>query len=161
MTKSGGDYIYLKDTFGSLIGFLFAWISVLVLRTSSLAIIALSFGTYAVSAFFESDCSPSPYLVKLMAAVCISEYGEPPDWPSVYNTLPDWSTMMHSLIDHPLHAFWLVKLGTIAAFKKVIYPSCNYNWFHWSETCFHFQAAFAHQFLFSQFSKFIIVSFIV
>ena len=108
MTKSGGDYIYLKDTFGSLIGFLFAWISVLVLRTSSLAIIALSFGTYAVTSFYESECPPSPLLVKLMAAVCISEYGD--------CCLIGRPYITHRLIGRPWWTAWLIIHSSITRY---------------------------------------------
>ncbi len=44
--KSGGDYIYLREAYGKVAGFLFAWSELLITRTGSVAAIALMFGEY-------------------------------------------------------------------------------------------------------------------
>ncbi|XP_071784716.1 b(0,+)-type amino acid transporter 1-like isoform X4 [Asterias amurensis] len=69
--KSGGEYYYLKDTFGNPFGFLFAWVSILMIKPSSLAIIALSFAEYVTEPFFGAECEKPITTVKLMAAICI------------------------------------------------------------------------------------------
>lgn len=49
--KSGGDYVYLKEGYGSVVGFLFAWSELLITRTGSVAAIALMFGEYLCALF--------------------------------------------------------------------------------------------------------------
>nr|KAG5696597.1 hypothetical protein BaRGS_034058 [Batillaria attramentaria] len=51
MGKSGGEYQYLKEAFGGVVAFLFAWTSVIVIRPSSLAIMSLTFAEYTSSLF--------------------------------------------------------------------------------------------------------------
>ncbi len=49
--KSGGDYIYLREAYGKVVGFLFAWSELLITRTGSVAAIALMFGEYLCALF--------------------------------------------------------------------------------------------------------------
>jgi len=44
--KTGGDYIYLRETYGSLVSFLFGWTKLFVERTGTIAIIAFVFSEY-------------------------------------------------------------------------------------------------------------------
>ncbi|XP_076802749.1 b(0,+)-type amino acid transporter 1-like isoform X1 [Clavelina lepadiformis] len=70
--KSGAEYPYLKEAFGPIPAFLFAWTSSLVIKPSAVAIIGLVFGEYLIHPFFP-DCEPVPLLViKLASACCIS-----------------------------------------------------------------------------------------
>ena len=45
--RSGGDYVYLTHAFGPLVGFLFGWAQLVVILTSSIAMMAFVFGEYA------------------------------------------------------------------------------------------------------------------
>ncbi|MBU1125912.1 MAG: amino acid permease [Candidatus Omnitrophica bacterium] len=47
--KTGGDYVYLRESFGPLVSFLYAWISVLVIRTGAIASVAFVFSEYCAS----------------------------------------------------------------------------------------------------------------
>ncbi|MBX9671280.1 MAG: amino acid permease [Candidatus Obscuribacterales bacterium] len=49
--KSGGDYVYLREAYGKVVGFLFAWSELLITRTGSVAAIALMFGEYLCALF--------------------------------------------------------------------------------------------------------------
>jgi APA family basic amino acid/polyamine antiporter len=51
MPEAGGQYIYLKQAFGSLVGFLFGWIVFLVYMTGGIAALAVGFAEY-FSRFF-------------------------------------------------------------------------------------------------------------
>ncbi|HNV85968.1 MAG TPA: amino acid permease [Candidatus Omnitrophota bacterium] len=44
--KTGGDYVYLKETYGPLTGFLFGWTKLFVERTGTIAILAFVFSEY-------------------------------------------------------------------------------------------------------------------
>lgn len=54
--ESGGDYVYLRQAYGKLTGFLFAWSELLITRTGSVAAVALLFGEYGCS-LFDIDLS--------------------------------------------------------------------------------------------------------
>ena len=45
--KTGGQYIYLKESYNSLIGFLFGWTTFLVIQTGTIAAVAVAFARYA------------------------------------------------------------------------------------------------------------------
>ena len=46
--QTGGNYVFLKRAYGPLVGFLFSWMSLLVGRPGSIALMAVVFAEYAV-----------------------------------------------------------------------------------------------------------------
>ncbi|XP_051562154.1 b(0,+)-type amino acid transporter 1-like [Myxocyprinus asiaticus] len=70
ITKSGGEYPYLMEGFGPLLAYLYSWTTIIVLKPSSFAIIALSCAEYA-SAPFYPGCTPPQFITKCLAAACI------------------------------------------------------------------------------------------
>ncbi|XP_050399174.1 b(0,+)-type amino acid transporter 1 isoform X3 [Patella vulgata] len=77
ITKSGAEYSYILEAskclprwLAPIPAYLFAWVSVLVLKPSLFAVIALSFGIYTVEPFFKG-CDPPEGLVKLVSALCL------------------------------------------------------------------------------------------
>jgi APA family basic amino acid/polyamine antiporter len=46
---AGGGYIYLRDAFGLLPGFLYGWTELLVINSGGIAAVSVTFATYAVS----------------------------------------------------------------------------------------------------------------
>ncbi|XP_054856599.1 B(0,+)-type amino acid transporter 1 [Eublepharis macularius] len=70
ITKSGGEYPYLMEAYGPILAYLFSWISLVVTKPSSFAIICLSFAKYA-SAPFYPGCDPPVAVVKCLAAAAI------------------------------------------------------------------------------------------
>lgn len=70
ISRSGGDYAYIYTAFGPLPAFLRMWIALLIIRPTTQAIVALTFGHYVVKPFFP-DCEPPQDAVKLLAAVCL------------------------------------------------------------------------------------------
>jgi APA family basic amino acid/polyamine antiporter len=64
--ETGGDYVYLKKSYGPFIGFLYGWSGILVVRTGVIAAIAFIFAEYLVS-FLGLDRS----LVKMTAVATV------------------------------------------------------------------------------------------
>ena len=73
---SGGEYTYIREAFGALPAFLYAWTACIVIKPSQLAIICLIFGEYIVTPFFP-DCttrSDIQHIIKLLAALAIGKF---------------------------------------------------------------------------------------
>uniref|UniRef100_A0A914Y4M8 Amino acid transporter n=1 Tax=Panagrolaimus superbus TaxID=310955 RepID=A0A914Y4M8_9BILA len=68
--KSGGDYIYIYEAFGSLPAFIFLWIALVIVNPTSLAVIALTFAQYCLKPFFPNSEVPDES-ARLLAAWCI------------------------------------------------------------------------------------------
>ena len=58
MPRSGGLYVFLREAYGRMWGFLFGWTSLLVIRPADLAAISIVFATYL--GFFVTQFSPYP-----------------------------------------------------------------------------------------------------
>ncbi|XP_062591122.1 b(0,+)-type amino acid transporter 1-like [Saccostrea cucullata] len=73
LPKSGGEYIYIKEGLGDIPAFLYAWISIIVIRTASIAVVALTFGENMATLFHY--CGSPALPIKLVAAVVIVTLG--------------------------------------------------------------------------------------
>jgi basic amino acid/polyamine antiporter, APA family len=80
--QAGGEYVYVRDAYGPLGGFLYAWTTVIVSKPASIATITTGFvrilGTFPVFSFFSHDFLTRPISVTygqlgaIAAAVFIS-----------------------------------------------------------------------------------------
>ncbi len=61
MPKAGGQYVYLRESFGPLSGFLFGWTMFLVIQTGTIAAVAVAFAKY--TGVFFPGVSASNYLI--------------------------------------------------------------------------------------------------
>ncbi|XP_077568645.1 b(0,+)-type amino acid transporter 1-like isoform X2 [Stigmatopora nigra] len=68
--KSGGEYSYLMEAFGSPVAYLYSWTTVMVSKPSAFAIITLSFAEYA-SAPFYPECRPPIVVTKCLGAAAV------------------------------------------------------------------------------------------
>ncbi|CAH8856210.1 unnamed protein product [Trichobilharzia szidati] len=68
--RSGGDYAYVLEAFGSFMGFLRLWIEVMVARPATMAVIAMTFSKYMLQPIFP-DCQQPDSIIRCLAAMCI------------------------------------------------------------------------------------------
>uniref|UniRef100_A0A8D3DRJ8 Solute carrier family 7 member 10a n=1 Tax=Scophthalmus maximus TaxID=52904 RepID=A0A8D3DRJ8_SCOMX len=68
--KSGGDYSYVTEIFGGLVGFLLLWSAVLIMYPTTLAVIALTFSNYVLQPAFQY-CLPPFIATRILATICV------------------------------------------------------------------------------------------
>lgn len=73
ITRSGGDYAYILESFGPLSAFILLWVTLLILRPTTQAIVALAFAHYAAKPFF-ADCEPPQNAIRMLAALCLCKF---------------------------------------------------------------------------------------
>jgi basic amino acid/polyamine antiporter, APA family len=80
--QAGGEYVYIRDAYGPLAGFLYSWTWFLIAKPASIATITTGLvrilGTFPIFSFFSQPCISHPFtihygqLVAIAAAVLIS-----------------------------------------------------------------------------------------
>jgi basic amino acid/polyamine antiporter, APA family len=80
--QAGGEYVYVRDAYGPLGGFLYAWTWLIVAKPASVATVVTGFvrilGTFAIFSFFSANAITVPFsvtwgqLVAIAAAILIS-----------------------------------------------------------------------------------------
>ena len=51
MPRAGGQYVYLREAYGPLVGFLFGWATFLVIETGLIAAVSIAFAKFAAVLF--------------------------------------------------------------------------------------------------------------
>src|SRR5438445_2093384 len=73
--EAGGEYVYLRDGYGPLAGFLYAWTWFLIAKPASIATITTGLvrilGTFPVFSFFSHPCISDPFTVNYGQLVAI------------------------------------------------------------------------------------------
>src|SRR6478609_249417 len=80
--QAGGEYVYVRDAYGPLGGFLYAWTWFIIAKPASIATVTTGFvrvlGTFSVFAFFSRNIVSTPFpvtygqIVAIAAAILIS-----------------------------------------------------------------------------------------
>ncbi|XP_054165033.1 Y+L amino acid transporter 2-like [Oppia nitens] len=71
ITRSGGDYAYIYEGFGSLLAYLYLWVSILMIRPTTQTIMALTFANYILGPLFDTGCDPPQNAIKAFAALAL------------------------------------------------------------------------------------------
>ncbi len=73
--QAGGEYVYVRDAYGPLAGFLYAWTWFLIAKPASIATVVTGLvrilGTFSVFAFFSHPCVTHPFVVNYGQLVAI------------------------------------------------------------------------------------------
>src|SRR5215510_1094773 len=80
--QAGGEYVYVRDGYGPLAGFLYAWTTFLISKPASIATVTTGFvrilGTFSIFSFLRQELVSQPFaitsgqLVAVLAAVLIA-----------------------------------------------------------------------------------------
>src|ERR1700727_1914043 len=74
--QAGGEYVYVRDGYGPLAGFLYAWTWFVIAKPASIATVVTGLvrilGTFAVFSFFSNNCTSSRFAVTWGQIVAIS-----------------------------------------------------------------------------------------
>ena len=71
--QSGGEYVYIKRTFGDVPAFLCCWVNLVIVCPVSVAASCLVFATYILKPLFP-ECDPPHDAVRLLAALIICKF---------------------------------------------------------------------------------------
>ena len=71
LKKTGGCYIYIKEAYGDLAGFITVWITVIVINPAGLSVVAVAIGEHAVGAFTDITSPHGIWMVKGISALCV------------------------------------------------------------------------------------------
>jgi len=72
--QAGGGYVYLRDAFGPLAGFLYGWALLLVIATGACAAVAVTFARYAAALFGLPQAAAVPVAVGAIALLSAINY---------------------------------------------------------------------------------------
>ncbi len=74
--QAGGEYVYIRDAYGPLPGFLYAWTWFAIAKPASIATLTVGFvrilGTFPALAFFNLDAVRSPFAISYGQLVAIA-----------------------------------------------------------------------------------------
>ena len=74
MPVSGSEYSYITSFYGDCLGFLVAWVQILLLSPSGLAVVALTCATYILEPMYRDGCGLAAERdIKLLAIAIIRE----------------------------------------------------------------------------------------
>lgn len=72
---SGGEKTYLSRAFGELIGFLYSWTAILIVKPAAIAGVSLAFAHYVLEPIYRTEEGDTPaWLVKVLAASGIGKF---------------------------------------------------------------------------------------
>jgi APA family basic amino acid/polyamine antiporter len=72
--KAGGQYVYLRDGWHPLVGFLYGWALLLLIESGAIAAVAITFATYALRLVGRPEAAPVPLAIAAIVALSIVNY---------------------------------------------------------------------------------------
>src|SRR5688572_6302493 len=72
--RAGGQYVYLRDGWHPLAGFLYGWALLLLIESGAIAAVAITFGTYALRLVGRTDIAPVPLAIASIVILSAVNY---------------------------------------------------------------------------------------
>ena len=72
--RAGGQYVYLRDAYHPLAGFLYGWALLAVIETGAIAAVAITFATYALRLAGRPDTPPVPLAIGALVVLSAINY---------------------------------------------------------------------------------------
>jgi APA family basic amino acid/polyamine antiporter len=72
--RAGGQYVYLRDAYHPLAGFLYGWALLLVIETGAIAAVAIAFANYALRLVGRPDVGPVPLALASLVVLSALNY---------------------------------------------------------------------------------------
>jgi APA family basic amino acid/polyamine antiporter len=72
--KAGGQYVYLRDGWHPLVGFMYGWALLLLIESGAIAAVAITFASYALRLAGRPDVPPVPLAIAAIAVLSIVNY---------------------------------------------------------------------------------------
>jgi APA family basic amino acid/polyamine antiporter len=72
--RAGGQYVYLRDGWHPLLGFLYGWALLFLIESGAIAAVAITFATYALRLVGRPEVAPVPLAVAAIVLLSIVNY---------------------------------------------------------------------------------------
>ncbi len=72
--RAGGQYVYLRDAYHPLAGFLYGWALLAVIETGAIAAVAITFATYALRLVGQSQAPAVPLAIAALIVLSVINY---------------------------------------------------------------------------------------
>ena len=72
--RAGGQYVYLRDGWHPLAGFLYGWALLVLIESGAIAAVAITFATYALRLVDRPDVAPVPLAVASLVVLSLVNY---------------------------------------------------------------------------------------
>lgn len=72
--KAGGQYVYLRDAYHPIAGFLYGWALLALIESGAIAAVAITFANYALRLAGRPDVGPIPLAIGAIALLSIINY---------------------------------------------------------------------------------------
>src|SRR5262245_49628350 len=74
LPRAGGQYVYLRDAWHPVVGFLYGWALLLMIETGAIAAVAIAFSQYTLRLVGAPQISPQPLAVASIVVLSIVNY---------------------------------------------------------------------------------------
>jgi len=72
--RVGGQYVYLRDAYHPLAGFLYGWALLWLIESGAIAAVAIAFANYALRLVGRGDTSPAPLAIAALVLLSVVNY---------------------------------------------------------------------------------------
>jgi APA family basic amino acid/polyamine antiporter len=74
LPRAGGQYVYLREAWHPVVGFLYGWALLFLIETGAIAAVAITFAQYALRLAGSAGASPQPVAIAAIVLISIINY---------------------------------------------------------------------------------------